>query len=61
MQAAKLYNNSKAYYDSIGINRRLDKKEVEIIEIIESRQNEDLEATIAKILQNSDLRQFSYA
>ena len=24
-------------------------------------QNEDLEATIAKILQNSDLRQFSYA
>ena len=61
LQAAKLYNNSKAYYDSIGINRRLDKKEVEIIEIIESRQNEDLEATIAKILQNSDLRQFSYA
>ena len=61
LQAAGLYNNAKSYYDSIGINRRLDKKEVEIIEIIESRQNEDLEATIAKILQNSDLRQYSYA
>ena len=61
LQAAKLYNSSKQYYDSIGINRRLDKKEVEIIEIIESRQNEDLESTIAKILQNRELRQYSYA
>ena len=61
LQAAKLYNSSKQYYDSIGINRRLDKKEVEIIEIIESRQNEDLESTIAKILQNREFRQYSYA
>lgn len=61
LQAAKLYNSSKQYYDSIGINRRLDKKEVEIIEIIESRQNEDLETTISKILQNREMRQYSYA
>lgn len=56
LQAAKLYNSSKQYYDSIGINRRLDKKEVEIIELIESRQKEDLEVTIAKILQRQDTR-----
>ncbi len=56
LQAAKFYNTSKQYYDSIGINRRLDKKEVEIIEIIESRQSEDLEATIAKILQRQNTR-----
>lgn len=61
LQAAKMYNSSKQYYDSIGINRRLDKKEVEIIEIIESRQGEDLQATIAKILQGKDMRQYSYA
>ncbi len=56
LQAAKLYNASKQYYDSIGINRRLDKKEVEIIEIIESRQSEDLETTIAKILSRNNSR-----
>ncbi len=61
LQAAKMYNSSKQYYDSIGINRRLDKKEIEIIEIIESRQNEDLEATVIKILQNRENRQYSYA
>lgn len=61
LQAAKFYNSSKQYYDSIGINRRLDKKEVEIIEIIESRQNEDLEFTISKILQNRELRQHNRA
>lgn len=61
LQAAKMYNSSKQYYDSIGINRRLDKKEVEIIEIIEARQGEDLQSTIANILQNKEMRQYSYA
>lgn len=48
--AAKLYNDSKQYYDSLGINRRLDRQEIEIIEIIESRQKEEMNDTIAKIL-----------
>lgn len=61
LQAAKYYNASKQYYDSIGINRRLDRKEVEIIEIIESRQNDDLENTVARILANQEMRQYSYA
>ena len=61
LQAAKLHNISKGYYDSIGINRRLDRQEVEIVEIIESHQQEELEATISKILSNQSLKQYSFA
>lgn len=61
LQAAKLHNTSKGYYDSIGINRRLDRQEVEIVEIIESHQQEELEATISKILANQNLKQYSFA
>lgn len=62
LQAAKLYNSSKQYYDSLGINRRLDKQEVEIIEIIEAHQKEELQATIQKILsQKTSNRAFSFA
>ena len=61
LQAAKLHNISKGYYDSIGINRRLDRQEVEIVEIIESHQQEELEATISKILSNQNLKQYSFA
>lgn len=50
LQAAKLYNSSKQYYDSLGINRRLDKKEVEIIEIIESSNEEVLSDMIRNLL-----------
>lgn len=61
LRAAKLYNSSKGYYDSLGINRRLDRQEVEIVEIIESHQQEELEATIGKIMANQNLRQYSFA
>ena len=61
LQAAKLHNSSKGYYDSIGINRRLDRQEVEIVEIIESHQQEELEETIGKILANQNLKQYSFA
>ena len=54
LQAAKFYTLSKQYYDSIGINRRLDKKEMEIIELIESKQKGDLENIIAKILAKGE-------
>lgn len=50
LQAAKLYNSSKQYYDSLGINRRLDKQEIEIIEIIESNQQTSLPEMIQKLL-----------
>lgn len=61
LQAAKLYNSSKQYYDSLGINRRLDRQEIEIIEIIESRRKDELGDTINKILGNKEFRQYSYA
>jgi len=61
LQAAKYYNQSKGYYDSIGINRRLDRQEVEIVEIIESHQESDLKETINKILSNKNLKQYSFA
>ena len=61
LQAAKYYNRSKGYYDSIGINRRLDRQEVEIVEIIESHQESDLKETINKILSNKNLKQYSFA
>ncbi len=50
LQAAKLYNSSKQYYDALGINRRLDKQEIEIIEIIESHHQDELPSTILKLL-----------
>ncbi len=59
LQAAKFYNQSKQFYDSIGINRRLDKKEIEIIEIIESHRQQDIESVISRIL-SGNLSQNSY-
>ena len=60
LQAAKLYNASKLYYDSLGINRRLDRQELEIISLIEQKQQQDIQQTIAAILANQDL-QYGYA
>lgn len=60
LKAAKLYNSSKQYYDTLGINRRLDRQELEIIEIIESRQRDELGDTINKILNSREM-QYSYA
>lgn len=60
LQAAKLYNSSKQYYDNLGINRRLDKQEVEIIEIIESHQQEELAATIARLLNRESVAAMNY-
>ena len=54
LQAAKLYNSAKQYYDSLGISRRLDKQELEIIEIIESNREASLEETIHKLLGGTD-------
>lgn len=58
--AAKLYNSSKFYYDSLGINRHLDKQEIEIVEIIEKNQQNDLQKTVANLLGSKDF-QLSYS
>lgn len=61
LQAAKLYNNSRGYYDSIGINRNLDRQEIEIVRLIEDKQKEKLQDTIIAVLNNKKLAQYSFA
>ena len=61
LQAAKLYNSSRSFYDSLGINRRLERQEVEVIEIIEAKQGNELSATINKLLSDRETRRYSYA
>ncbi len=56
IQAAKLYNSAKQYYDSLGINRRLDRQEIDIISIIEENQTASLSETIAKLLSSENMR-----
>lgn len=41
-QASELYLQSKNFYDSIGINRPLDRKELEIIELIDNTAAENI-------------------
>lgn len=60
LQAAKLYNSSKQYYDSLGINRRLDKQEIEIVEIIESHHQDEIQSTILRILGRDGGKGFSF-
>ena len=61
LQAAKLYNSSKQYYDSLGINRRLDKQEIEIIEIIESHHQDEIQSTILRILGRDSGKGFDFS
>ncbi len=58
LQAAKLYNDSKLFYDSLGINRNLDRQELEIVNIIEQKQN--IDETVQTLL-NAQNMQYSYA
>ncbi len=60
LQAAKLYNSSKQYYDAMGVNRRLDKQEIEIIEIIESNHKDEIRSTIHKLLGRDAGMDFSF-
>ncbi len=49
-KAANLYNSSNDYYTKVGINEELTSREQDIIEIIESKQDEDMPETINKLL-----------
>ena len=53
LQAAKMYNSAKQFYDSIGINRNLDRQELDVIEIIENSQDENIDSAITKLLGRS--------
>ncbi|MBQ8464447.1 MAG: hypothetical protein IJ545_00380 [Alphaproteobacteria bacterium] len=53
VQASELYLASKSYYDSIGINRPLDRKELEIIQLIDQTNTENIIAAVLPQNQNS--------
>ncbi len=59
-KAKNLYDYGYNYYSSIGINQDLTPKEHEIINIIESKQKDDLPDIIGKLLKNSKKNQFGY-
>lgn len=60
IKAANLYNSSNDYFNSIGINQELTSREQEIINIIESKQSEDLPDTINRLLNLNTQRRQNY-
>ncbi len=56
LQAAKMHNTAKQYYDSLGINNRFTKKEIDAINIIESNYLQNLPEVIEGLLQNRNTR-----
>ncbi len=53
LQAAKMHNIAKQYYDSLAINKSFSNKEIEAIEIIENNRQQNIPTTINKLLQHS--------
>lgn len=52
-KASELYYLSNAYYNNIGINARLTEKEQNIIDIIESKQHENIQNSVDRLLNLS--------
>lgn len=57
-KAATLYGLSNAYYRTIGINTSLTNKELDIISIIESKQEENMPDTVGRLLNLSKKKQY---
>ena len=53
LQAAKMLNTAKQYYDSLGVNNRFSKKEIEAISIIEGNHLQNLPELIEGLLQRN--------
>ncbi len=58
--AATMLKNANVFYDAIGINRPLTEQEVKIVDLIESRQFENVEKIIDKLLTSKNFRQSGY-
>lgn len=52
VQATKLYDSSKSFYDLIGINRHLDKQEEEIVTLIENNQKQNTSSVVSGLLNS---------
>ncbi len=57
-KASALYGLSNSYYNTIGINTRLTNKELDIINIIEQKQEENMPDTIGRLLNLSRKKQY---
>lgn len=53
LQATKMHNIAKQYYDSLGINSRFSNKEIDAIKIIENNHKQNIGNTINKLLQRT--------
>lgn len=58
--AATMLKSANAFYDAIGINRPLTEQEVKIVDLIESRQFENIEKIIDKLFVSKNFRQSGY-
>lgn len=50
-KAKELVRVAKEYYDRIGINRRLDQSEIDIVDFIEAKQKEEIPNVVKRILE----------
>ncbi len=52
LQATKMHNIAKQYYDSLNINNSFTEQEIDALKIIESNQQQNIPELIANLLQN---------
>ena len=58
--AASMLKNSSTFYDSIGINKPLTEQETKIIDLIETKQFENIEKIIDNLFKSKNFRQNGY-
>ena len=55
-----LFRSAKTFYDSLGINRPLTEQEVKIVDLIETKQFENIEKIIDNLFASKNFRQGGY-
>ena len=58
--AANMLKNANLFYDNIGINRPLTEKEMKIVDLIETRQFENIEKIVDKLFSSQNFRTGGY-
>lgn len=60
-RATQMYNMSNDYYDAIGINKGLTMREKEIVKVIESKVDDEVQDTVNRLLKIPAQKQRDYA
>ena len=58
--AAAMLKSANSFYDSIGVNRPLTEQEVKIVDLIETKQFENIEKIIDNLFTSKNFRQNGY-